>query len=407
MARLNRTQIRRRRNEKAVMALSAFVISTLAVLRLYLFITSTKRRPCPHLSPNPNFYQTQVDNLNRLVRGNESDCYDQLRVNRHTFLRLCFLVRGVGLGDSRYVCLEERVAIFLWIISHHTKQRRTKYEFWRSGETVSRHFNAVLQAILRLYNMLLEKPEPIPPNYHDSRWSWFQNCLGALDGTYVPVNPPAVDKPRYRSRKGEISTNVLGVCTRDQKFSYVLSGWEGSATDSRILHNAITRPTGLKVPHGHYYLVDGGYTNGDGFLAPYRGQRYHINIWRQGGIPATKEEYFNMKHSQARNVIERSFGVLKMRFALLKCASYYPIRTQCRIVTACCLVHNLIKREMPNDPIEAEYTQWEQDNLHNVEVDDNIGTVEASNEWTAGRDALATAMFNNWLGNGGGLVGNI
>ncbi|KAI8550264.1 hypothetical protein RHMOL_Rhmol06G0091200 [Rhododendron molle] len=173
MARKNITQIKRRRNEKAVMALSAFVTSTLAVFCLYFFITSTKQRPCPHLSPNPNFYQTQVDNLNRLVRGNESDCYDLLRVNRHTFMRLCFLVRGVGLGDPCYVCLEERVAIFLWIISHHTKQRRTKYEFWRSGEKVSRHFNAVLQAILRLYNMLLEKPEPIPPNYHDSRWSWF------------------------------------------------------------------------------------------------------------------------------------------------------------------------------------------------------------------------------------------
>ncbi|KAI8546108.1 hypothetical protein RHMOL_Rhmol07G0090500 [Rhododendron molle] len=99
------------------MALFAFLTSTLAMFRLYFFITSTKRRPCPHLSPNPNFYQTQVDNLNRLVRGNESDCYDQLRVNRHTFLRLCFLVRGVGLGDSRYVCLEERVDIHSCVVA--------------------------------------------------------------------------------------------------------------------------------------------------------------------------------------------------------------------------------------------------------------------------------------------------
>ena len=68
----------------------------------------------------------------------------------------------------------------------------------------------------------------------------------------MPVLPPAADKPRYRSRKGEIATNVLGVCTRDLKFVYVLSGWEGSATDSRILANAITRPHGLRVPHGTF-----------------------------------------------------------------------------------------------------------------------------------------------------------
>lgn len=31
---------------------------------------------------------------------------------------------------------------------------------------------------------------------------------------------------------------------------------------------------------GKYFLVDAGYTNGPGFLAPYRGTRYHLNEWR-------------------------------------------------------------------------------------------------------------------------------
>jgi hypothetical protein len=163
----------------------------------------------------------------------------------------------------------------------------------------------------------------------------------------------------------------------------------------------------VNVVPGHYYLVDAGYPNGEGFLAPYRGQRYHINIWRQGHIPTTKEEYFNMKHSGARNCVERVFGVLKMRWAILRCASYYPIRTQNRIVTACCLLHNLIKREMPDDPIELEYTLWEQQNVHNVPVDDHIGQLETSDEWTQGRDALATAMYDHWLANGGGNVDEV
>lgn len=126
-------------------------------------------------------------------------------------------------------------------------------------------------------------------------------------------------------------------------------------------------------------------------------------------MPTSKEEYFNMKHSKARNVIERSFGVLKMRFAILRSASHYPIKTQCRTVTACALLHNLIKREMPNDPIELEYTAWEQQNLHNVEVDvhDPFTTLETSNEWTSRRDALATTMYNHWLANGGGEEDNV
>ncbi|XP_012836526.1 PREDICTED: uncharacterized protein LOC105957141 [Erythranthe guttata] len=54
-------------------------------------------------------------------------------------------------------------------------------------------------------------------------------------------------------------------------FIYLLTGWEGSAADSRILRDAVTRDNGLRVPTGNYYLVDNGYTNGEGFLAPYRG----------------------------------------------------------------------------------------------------------------------------------------
>ena len=130
--------------------------------------------PRPECTQNPDFYQTQVNAVNRLVNGNELECHDQLRVIGHTFFRLCCLVRSVGLGDSRYVILEERVAIFLWILAHHTKQRRTKHQFWRSTETISRHFNAVLQAVLRLHRMLLVTPDPVPANYHDNRWSWFQ-----------------------------------------------------------------------------------------------------------------------------------------------------------------------------------------------------------------------------------------
>lgn len=78
----------------------------------------------------------------------------------------------------------------------------------------------------------------------------FHGCLGALDGTYIVVTPSASDKPRYWTRKGGLATNVLGVCTRDMKFIYVLDGWEWSTSDSRILRDAINRQNGLVVPVG-------------------------------------------------------------------------------------------------------------------------------------------------------------
>nr|XP_043616153.1 protein ALP1-like [Erigeron canadensis] len=263
------------------------------------------------------------------------------------------------------------------------KNREAKFQFRRSGETVSKHFNNVLNVVIRLENVFFRKPEPIPETSTDSRWKWFKGCLGALDGTHIDVHVSEGDRARYRNRKGDITTNALAPCTPDMQFTYVLAGWEGSAADGRILRSAIIQENGLKVKKGNYYLVDAGYTNGEGFLAPFRGQRYHLNTWSSGRGPQKAEEYFNMKHSSARNVIEQCFGVLKKRWAILRSPSFYPIRTQNNIILACCLLHNFIRNELPYDPLELE----EFEDTNNDEDDEDlrseverITTIGTSNE---------------------------
>ncbi|KAI3509973.1 hypothetical protein L1887_25498 [Cichorium endivia] len=240
------------------------------------------------------------------------------------------------------------------------------------------------------------KLEPVPENSTDQQWKWFKNFLGALDGTHIKCLVPIEDKPRYRTRKNNIATNVLGVCSQDMQFIYVLPGWEGSAVDSRVLRDALLRPHGLKVPRPGYYLVDAGYTNGEGFLAPYRGQRYHLNDWRDGHQPTTPKEVFNMRHSSARNVIERCFGILKARWGILKDNSYYPVELKNRIIMACCLLHNFIRQEMLVDPFEnSELDEGTGD--VGGENDDNVTSVGISDEWTAFRNNLAQTMFDSWI----------
>lgn len=94
---------------------------------------------------------------------------------------------------------------------------------------------------------------------------------------------------------------------------------------------------------GYYYLCDVGYMNCEGFLTPYRSQRYHLSVWKNGTQRTSAEEYFNMKHSQARNVIERCFGLLKRRWGILRNTTWYPRKTVCRIILACALMHNFIR----------------------------------------------------------------
>ncbi|KAL8551713.1 hypothetical protein ACS0TY_000693 [Phlomoides rotata] len=221
--------------------------------------------------------------------------------------------------------------------------------------------------------------------------------LGALDSTYIDVHVPSVDKGRYRNRKGHCSVNVLGVCDLNMRFVNVLTGWEGSAADSRVLRDAIHRTHGLHVPRGHYYLCDNGYPNCEGFLTPYKGVRYHLSEW-SSRQPQTYQEYFNMKHTRARNVIERTFGLLKMRWAILRSPSWYPIKTTNKIIVTCCLLHNYIRREMDVDPLEGgldDYMNTQMD-AELVVDDDVIENLESSTEWNTWRDTMAQNMFNEW-----------
>ncbi|KAL7178667.1 hypothetical protein ACSBR1_042087 [Camellia fascicularis] len=156
-----------------------------------------------NLIRGPNRLQKQMDYINRLVRESDITCVEQLCMDRRSFMTLWNMVHTIGgLGHSKYVTLEEKVAFFLFILAQHLKIRNVKFNFYRSGETVSRYFNDVLKVVLRLQANLLITPNPITEASTDPRWNCFQNCLGALDGTYIKVQVPVVHQARYRTRKG-------------------------------------------------------------------------------------------------------------------------------------------------------------------------------------------------------------
>uniref|UniRef100_A0A8I6Y3I4 DDE Tnp4 domain-containing protein n=1 Tax=Hordeum vulgare subsp. vulgare TaxID=112509 RepID=A0A8I6Y3I4_HORVV len=110
---------------------------------------------------------------------------------------------------------------------------------------------------------------------------------------------------------------MLGVVDWNMKFLYVLPGWEGSSCDSRVLRDSMrtNRQDAFVLPHGKYYLADVGYKSGPGFLAPFRSTRYHFEEWASSQQhPQTAKELYNLRHSRARNVVQRTFGLWKKKW---------------------------------------------------------------------------------------------
>lgn len=76
-----------------------------------------------------------------------------------------------------------------------------------------------------------------------------------LDDTHINVLVPNDEKPRYRTKKGQLATNVLVVCDRQMQFVYLLPGCDGSTGDSRVLGDAVSHAGVLKVPQGSIFLT--------------------------------------------------------------------------------------------------------------------------------------------------------
>ncbi|XP_068661826.1 uncharacterized protein [Aristolochia californica] len=125
--------------------------------------------------------------------------------------------------------------------------------FDRSNWSISKYFNKVLDAILKLHSDYIKQPsERIHSRILNNSmfYPYFKDCIGAIDGTHIKANIPLEEQPRFWNRKGYLSQSVMAACTFDIQFTYVLAGWEGSTADSRVLNDALTHRNRLFVPEG-------------------------------------------------------------------------------------------------------------------------------------------------------------
>jgi hypothetical protein len=83
-------------------------------------------------------------------------------------------------------------------------------------------------------------------------------------------------------RKGNLTQNCLAACNFDMHFTYMLSGFQGSAADARVYH--IARLSNFTIPPGKMYLANAEFAACDELLVPYRGIRYHLAEWDRANL---------------------------------------------------------------------------------------------------------------------------
>ena len=143
-------------------------------------------------------------------------------------------------------------------------------------------------------------------------------------------------------------------------------------------------------------MVDAGYPNRTGYLSPYRCTWYHVEQWHNSPPPQGMKETFNHAHAEVKNVIERSFRVLKMKFRILLNMPSFPEDKQARIIVACMALHNFIResriadREFGACDADENYMLMPSSSDSDWPEDEPLVEDTNMNEF---RDELAHALF--------------
>lgn len=131
--------------------------------------------------------------VNKVMCGHEERCYDLFRMEKHVFRGLCnaLKIRNL-LHDSKFLSVEEQVAIFLMTIGHNVRNRMVADRFQHSGETISRHFKRVLKAIVNLGKELITPSAftDTPPEIinNPKYYPWFKVILNYTNFFFIKGN---------------------------------------------------------------------------------------------------------------------------------------------------------------------------------------------------------------------------
>ncbi|KAL6546368.1 hypothetical protein OROMI_022089 [Orobanche minor] len=212
--------------------------------------------------------------IHRLLHGHSDLMKEQIRFRGYMFLKLVdLMVSRKLLSDGRFILVPEQVGICLYILAKGASYRDAADRFQHSIGTISYYFRKILDALVML-SFDIVRPHAdlsmVPSEIRDNSlyWPFFDDCVGALDGTHIQAVISDNEGIPFRGRKGTKSWDVLACCSFDRIFTFINVGWEGSAHDMTVWADSLTQSKYCfpHPPSGKYYLVDSGYPNTTGPL---------------------------------------------------------------------------------------------------------------------------------------------
>lgn len=265
----------------------------------------------------------------------------------------------------------ERLTLTLRFLATGDSYQSLGYLFRIPPTTISRIIPEVCQA---LFDELKQDYLKIPATSDewekeaqsfDEIWN-FPHCIGALDGKHIVMKAPSNSGSLYFNYKGTNSIVLMALVGADYKFLYVDVGCNGRISDGGVFANcslstALENNT-LNIPqpkplHDQSNSVPFVIVADDAFpLKPYLLKPFPFR--NQPG----PNRIFNFRLSRARRVVENAFGLLSVRFRVLRRPIELDPEKCTKIVLAICCLHNyLLSRKDSNNYAPPEHSTEKSD----------------------------------------------
>ncbi|XP_041989273.1 putative nuclease HARBI1 [Aricia agestis] len=241
---------------------------------------------------------------------------DGIQIHTKVLIALSFYVSGLyqkNLGEN---------------VLHHTSQK-----------TVSRSVTQVTDALNCLQSKHIKWPDVVTErDCIKARFNekfGLPGVVGCVDSMHVAIIKPHVQEEKYHNKEGYHSLNVMIISDADLNILCVDPSNPGSLDDSAAWNNHLLCPLMNQIVESGeeaYLLGDSEYQLSKVLLTP-------VANCTEG----SSEHHYNLKHMTAHNSVKTCINILKARFRCLLSGHplhYDPVAAG-KIVTACCILHNI------------------------------------------------------------------
>ncbi|XP_028254436.1 protein ALP1-like [Parambassis ranga] len=244
---------------------------------------------------------------------NDHDTTQDFRLSRESLavlLELLHQERRHGWGATI------ETLVFLFWLASGTSYRVVARVFGMPRSTVHRIVHRVTEEVVAIRHKVIYLPKTtedlaaVTQGFAGlARHRAFRKAAGAIDGCHA-------------------------VCDHQGRFIDTYVGWPGSVHDSRVLRHSPLYRRGIYPPPGHFILADGGYPclqHPLPLITPYKQP-----------VQGVAAQRFNSRHSRARSIIERAFGMMKTRWRAIFLQALEVHHTFVpQVITACACLHNI------------------------------------------------------------------